>query len=66
MRVDSLKVCHAVGIRGVNSTQILSTLHPAACDLRAPHIIPVNIITPMILTRLPEELTTFHVDMTSG
>ena len=59
-------MCHAVGTRGVNSTLTLSVLLVFACAVKAPHIVPVKIIAPMILRRLPEELTTFQVAMESG
>ena len=65
-RVASLKVCQEVGTRGENSTLTLSTHLPFACEVRAPHMVPVKIITPMILISLPDDLTTFHVDMASG
>ena len=64
--VASLKVCQDVGTRGENSTLTLSVLLALAWDVSAPHIVPVKIIAPIILINLPEELTTFQVDMESG
>ena len=55
-----------MGTRGENSTLTLSVLLALAWDVRAPHIVPVKIIAPIILINLPEELTTFQVDMESG
>jgi len=66
MRVASLKVCQEVGTRGENSTLTLSTHLPFACEVSAPHMVPVKINTPMMLTSLPDDLTTFHVDIASG
>ena len=65
-KVDSLKVCHEVGNRGENSTAILSVSLDVSCADREIHMIPANIITPTILINLPEDLTTFHVDIASG
>lgn len=59
-------MCQAVGTRGENSTLTLSTHLPFAWDVRAPHMVPVKIITPRMLTSLPEDLTTFQVDIASG
>ena len=53
-------------MRGVNSTLTLSALPAFACEVKAPHIVPVKIIAPTILISLPEDLTTFHVVMESG
>jgi len=64
--VASLKVCQEVGTRGENSTLTLSVLLAFACDVKAPHIVPVKIIAPIMLIRLPEELTTFQVVIESG
>ena len=64
--VASLKVCQEVGTRGENSTLTLSVLLAFAWDVKAPHMVPVKIIAPIILISLPEELTTFQVDIESG
>ena len=55
-----------MGTRGVNSTLTLSALLALAWDVKAPHIVPVKIIAPIILINLPEELTTFQVVIESG
>ena len=64
--VASLKVCQEVGTRGENSTLTLSVLLAFAWDVKAPHMVPVKIIAPIMLISLPEELTTFQVVIESG
>ena len=61
-----MKVCQEVGSRGLNSTEPLPTGAVAFCFLKAVHINPAKIITPTILTNLPEDLTTFQVENASG
>ena len=63
---DSLKVCQEVGTRGENSTLTLSVLLALAWDVKAPHMVPVKIIAPIMLISLPDELTTFQVVIESG
>ena len=55
-----------MGTRGENSTLTLSVLLALAWDVKAPHIVPVKIIAPIMLTSLPDELTTFQVVIESG
>jgi len=59
-------VCQEVGTRGENSTLTLSVLEAFAWVVRAPHMVPVKTIAPIILISLPEELTTFQVVIESG
>lgn len=66
MTVLSLKECQEIGIRGVNSDDMLS-ISPVALTVDSEcHIKPANNITPKILISLPEDLTTFHVEKLSG
>ena len=50
----------------MNSTLTLSVLPAMACVVNAPHIVPVKTMAPIILIRLPEELTTFQPVIESG
>ena len=59
-------MCQDVGIRGAYSMLLLEKNIRPPLDTIDCHIIPANIITPMILIKDPEDLTIFHAAIESG
>ena len=62
----SEKVCQEEGSRGLNSAEPLPMAAVALWRASADHMSPAKIITPAMLMRLPEDLTTFQVVNASG
>ena len=59
-------MCQEVGIRGENSIEKDIASAVVGFSSKEAHIIQANIITPAILTILPEDLTTFQSVIASG
>lgn len=59
-------MCQEAGIRGAYSMLLLEKNISPPLETIDCHIIPANIITPIILINDPDELIIFHADIESG
>ena len=64
--VASLYVCQDAGIRGPYSMFLFAKKRSPPLETTDCHIIPANIMTPIILIRDPDELTIFQAAIESG